>query len=140
METDSFGSRLNMLLRINNCSVKEFGKFTGLSPTIFYKYFNNKATPSVTLLQKIIEKWPNTNLYWLLTGDVESTANEINNASPSIRDGEAMLYMKKVKELEEKLSEKEKEITYLHTNIESQNKALDLIIEMLKERGIHVDE
>lgn len=133
MSNDSFGSRLNYLIKSNDVSIKDFGEMVNLSTTIIYKYFNNKAIPSVNILQRVIDIWPNTNLYWLLMGIGEPIVNEGNTAILIDSNKENRRLLEENERLKATLAERDK-------TVEFQEKSLDTIIAMLKDRGIDIYE
>ncbi len=133
MSNDTFGIRLKNLIKIKDFTVKEFSNIAGLSQPNFYKYFKGESLPTVALLQKIIEEWPDVNIYWLLTGEGEPLANEGSKAFLGPSNDEQKKLKEKLAQLEEKLAERDK-------TVEFQEKSLDTIIAMLKDRGIDIYE
>ncbi len=63
-----YGNRLAKLLKTLNFKQTPFAKAIGVSQTFFNKVINGKADLSRDMMEKILERFPNVNLSWLLTG------------------------------------------------------------------------
>lgn len=112
MPEDTFGDRLKKLVKMKGISNVTFSNIIGISSPNVYKYFNNKVTPTITLLQIISKEWPDASIRWLLLGEGEALTGENQSQEEDLSE--------KVKSLENIIEDKELIIQLLKDKLENQ--------------------
>lgn len=76
----TFGQRVKAIKKLHRLSEKELEIICGVSSTSLTAYYNEKSEPKLSVVSKILERFPDINTRWLLTG----LGNiEMNNTSSS---------------------------------------------------------
>lgn len=65
----TLGERLRMFIKSKGLTIKEFSEICGLSDKSVINYVTNQRQPNAEALKKIIEKFPDLDLRWLLLGE-----------------------------------------------------------------------
>jgi len=68
--------RIKILIEKLNLDAKSFALRLDINPSSISHLTSGRNKPSFDFLQKIVEKFPNVNIYWLLTGKGEILKNE----------------------------------------------------------------
>ncbi len=89
MAMDTIHERLTAVLKELSITPYQLAKDSGDKPTKLYNILNGKAKPSYDTLEGLVEKYPQINLNWLVTGEgqmfnqPESNARLVTEASGS---------------------------------------------------------
>ena len=71
------GDKLRMVIETKYSKVSDFSAEIGFNYSQTVQYLNNKRNPSIVFLQTVIEKFPETDLNWLLKeNDSDYVVNE----------------------------------------------------------------
>lgn len=135
VKRSEIGERIKTLvyeLRMNNNS---FAVAIGVTPTAIIKTVNKLSKPRFEMLEKILEKFPEVNRDWLMTGDGEIFGNGQGPNRPS--NGADSRYLEKyLQKLEESFkSEYNRIIEEKNTLINNQQKFIDSLISQLGSLG-----
>lgn len=79
-ENESFTNRLKSFIKYQNMEILQFEKEVGLTRGVLYNAIRDGKTVGSDKLTKIIVKYPDLNLLWLLSGEGDMI-KEINNKS-----------------------------------------------------------
>lgn len=74
--------RLRQYIKSKNLSIKAFGESINVSESTFKTMFNRNSNPSLDLLVKISDEYPDFSLRWLLKGEFETMHNIEKHSKP----------------------------------------------------------
>lgn len=80
---DPIGERISLIISEKKISVADLSHVVGQSDKSIYNYIAGKNTPTYPVLGKIVEKYPDVNARWLLTGEGEVYISE-GSGFPSV--------------------------------------------------------
>ena len=74
---NNISDRLMLVIRHLNLSINAFAKSIDVSQALLFNYAKGRM-PSVTFIEKILTKYPEINIEWLITGKGEMLKSAIN--------------------------------------------------------------
>lgn len=77
MEGTKFSDRMQTLLNYSGLSQKDFSEKIGVTPVAINNYLRLERVPSLDVVLKIIQSFPELNANWLLTGRGVMTIEDI---------------------------------------------------------------
>lgn len=86
--------RINLLLRAKNITARQFAEEIGIQPSGMSHILSGRNNPSLDFVMKVIRRWPEVNINWLMFGTGEMYASvpiSVSSTSPSIPVTESVL-------------------------------------------------
>lgn len=129
--------RLRELIKATGLSQKEFCKRTGIPESTLKNAFSRNTNPSIGMLQKIANEFPDINVEWVLTGArgmFKEDGNAPKTAAPQTKETAEMISMPR--EVWDILQSKDQQmaemVASLRTRDQQVSKALALLEEQIK--------
>lgn len=98
----TLGERLRMFIKSKGLTIKEFSEICGLSDKSVINYVTNQRQPNAEALKKIIEKFPDLDLRWLLLGEGAGKKEEWIGREKELIKKTGDVFIEKEKERQEK--------------------------------------
>lgn len=67
--------RINLLLRAKNITARQFAEEIGIQPSGMSHILSGRNNPSLDFVMKVIRRWPEVNINWLMFGTGEMYAS-----------------------------------------------------------------
>ena len=81
--------RINLLIKAKNVTAKQFAEEIGIQPSGMSHILSGRNNPSLDFVMKVIKRWPEVNINWLMFGMGEMYASvPLNAPERKIRDAE----------------------------------------------------
>ena len=74
--------RINLLLKAKNISARQFAEEIGIQPSGMSHILSGRNNPSLDFVMKVVRRWPEVNINWLMFGKGEMFAGAPLNAAP----------------------------------------------------------
>ena len=82
--------RINLLLKAKNVTARQFAEEIGIQPSGMSHILSGRNNPSLDFVMKVIKRWPEVNINWLMFGMGEMYASvPLNAPERKNRDAEA---------------------------------------------------
>lgn len=76
--------RINLLLKAKNITARQFAEEIGIQPSGMSHILSGRNNPSLDFVMKVVKRWPEVNISWLMFGTGEMYAGTpINIPSPA---------------------------------------------------------
>jgi len=69
--------RVNLILKAKNISARQFAEEIGIQPSGMSHILSGRNKPSLDFVQKVIRRWPEINISWLMFGKGEMFVSDI---------------------------------------------------------------
>ena len=76
--------RINLLLKAKNISARQFAEEIGIQPSGMSHILSGRNNPSLDFVMKVVKRWPEVNINWLMLGKGEMYANVPLNVQPKM--------------------------------------------------------
>lgn len=77
--------RINLLLKAKNITAKQFAEEIGIQPSGMSHIMSGRNNPSLDFVMKVVNRWPEVNINWLMLGKGEMYAGvPLNVQEPSV--------------------------------------------------------
>ncbi len=63
--------RINLLLKAKNITARQFAEEIGIQPSGMSHIMSGRNNPSLDFVMKVIKRWPEVNINWLMLGKGE---------------------------------------------------------------------
>ena len=73
--------RINLLLKAKNVTARQFAEEIGIQPSGMSHIMSGRNNPSLDFVMKVVKRWPEVNINWLMLGKGEMYASVPLNAS-----------------------------------------------------------
>ena len=73
--------RINLLLKAKNITARQFAEEIGIQPSGMSHILSGRNNPSLDFMMKVVKRWPEVNIYWLMLGKGEMFSGMPLNAS-----------------------------------------------------------
>ena len=83
VNTDAFQERLEILLKYYELSATAFAEEIGVQRSSISHLLSGRNKPSLDFVLKVVQRFPEVNLYWLLNGKGNFPKKEHKEAPPS---------------------------------------------------------
>ncbi len=85
--------RINLLMRAKNLTAKQFAEEIGVQPSGMSHILSGRNKPSLDFIMKVINRFPEIDIHWLLhgTGEMYSLSSRLAN-SPKVEVSQPVLY------------------------------------------------
>lgn len=67
--------RINLLLKAKNITARQFAEEIGIQPSGMSHIMSGRNNPSLDFVMKVIKRWPEVNINWLMLGQGEMYAS-----------------------------------------------------------------
>ena len=67
--------RINLLLKAKNITAKQFAEEIGIQPSGMSHIMSGRNNPSLDFVMKVVRRWPEVNINWLMLGKGEMYAS-----------------------------------------------------------------
>lgn len=67
--------RINLLLKAKNVSARQFAEEIGIQPSGMSHILSGRNNPSLDFVMKVVKRWPEVNINWLMFGKGEMYAS-----------------------------------------------------------------
>ena len=92
--------RINLLLKAKNITARQFAEEIGIQPSGMSHIMSGRNNPSLDFVMKVVRRWPEVNINWLMLGKGEMYASvplnaqgqEHRDAEPAIEQHEQEQY------------------------------------------------
>ncbi len=74
--------RINLLLKAKNISARQFAEEIGIQPSGMSHILSGRNNPSLDFVMKVVRRWPEVNINWLMFGKGEMFAGAPLNVAP----------------------------------------------------------
>ena len=89
--------RINLLLKAKNKSSRQFAEEIGIQPSGMSHILSGRNNPSLDFVMKVVKRWPEININWLMFGKGEMYVS--SNGTQSVPDASrlsvVLLFMEK---------------------------------------------
>lgn len=75
--------RINLLLKAKNISARQFAEEIGIQPSGMSHILSGRNNPSLDFVMKVVKRWPEVNINWLVLGSGEMYAGMPLTARPA---------------------------------------------------------
>lgn len=75
--------RINLLLKAKNVTARQFAEEIGIQPSGMSHILSGRNNPSLDFVMKVVRRWPEVNINWLMFGNGEMLASLPLNAQSS---------------------------------------------------------
>jgi len=75
--------RINLLLKAKNITARQFAEEIGIQPSGMSHILSGRNNPSLDFVMKVVKRWPEININWLMFGKGEMFDGLSNHASNS---------------------------------------------------------
>lgn len=75
--------RINLLLKAKNVTARQFAEEIGIQPSGMSHILSGRNNPSLDFVMKVVRRWPEVNINWLMFGNGEMFATLPLNAQSS---------------------------------------------------------
>lgn len=75
--------RINLLLQAKNITARQFAEEIGIQPSGISHILSGRNNPSLDFVMKVIKRWPEINISWLMFGKGEMYDHNSNASSPT---------------------------------------------------------
>lgn len=75
--------RINLLLQAKNITARQFAEEIGIQPSGISHILSGRNNPSLDFVMKVIKRWPEININWLMFGKGEMYDHNSNVPSPA---------------------------------------------------------
>ena len=72
--------RINLLLKAKNVTARQFAEEIGIQPSGMSHIMSGRNNPSLDFVMKVVKRWPEVNINWLMLGKGEMYASVPLNA------------------------------------------------------------
>lgn len=76
--------RINLLLKAKNITARQFAEEIGIQPSGMSHIMSGRNNPSLDFVMKVIKRWPEVNINWLMLGKGEMYGNVPLSVSPEM--------------------------------------------------------
>ena len=87
--------RINLLLKAKNITARQFAEEIGIQPSGMSHIMSGRNNPSLDFVMKVIKRWPEVNITWLMLGQGEMYASVPLNAQGQVERAAAPIEEKK---------------------------------------------
>ena len=81
--------RINLLLKAKNITARQFAEEIGIQPSGMSHIMSGRNNPSLDFVMKVVRRWPEVNINWLMLGKGEMYASVPLNAQGQEHRNEA---------------------------------------------------
>ena len=79
--------RINILLKAKNITARQFAEEIGIQPSGMSHILSGRNNPSLDFVMKVMKRWPEVNINWLMFGKGEMYVNPpINSSSAPVEE------------------------------------------------------
>lgn len=84
--------RINLLLKAKNITARQFAEEIGIQPSGMSHIMSGRNNPSLDFVMKVVRRWPEVNINWLMLGKGEMYASvPLNAQGQEHRDEEPVM-------------------------------------------------
>ena len=76
--------RINLLLKAKNITARQFAEEIGIQPSGMSHIMSGRNNPSLDFVMKVIKRWPEVNINWLMLGKGEMYGGVPLSVSPEV--------------------------------------------------------
>mgnify|MGYP002624454654 CR=1 FL=1 len=76
--------RINLILKAKNISARQFAEEIGIQPSNMSHILSGRNNPSLEFVMKVMRRWPEININWLMFGKGEMFADSSRSYMPTV--------------------------------------------------------